>query len=180
MISFRAGIAYTGRNFFSNAGGVDAVMDDVSRAINELKEERRFFHLFTHEELALLFPLFGMVHYATKTTIFEEEKPSSIPLFVVYSGSLEIYKKTDFGRPYVLARVTRGALMGQISLTISDNIASVSAVTIEDTNLLMMSADRVSALLEKHPAIGVKILKEIIRVQNIRMNDLVSRMAATL
>jgi CRP-like cAMP-binding protein len=155
-------------------------MDDVSIAIKQLREERRFFHLFTQEELALLFPLFGKVHYAAKSTIFSEDETANVPFFVVYNGALEIYKKTDFGRPYVLARVKRGALMGQISLTVSDNKASVSAATIEVTELLMMSADRVSEVLEKHPSIGIKMLKEIIRVQNIRMSDLVSRMASTL
>ena len=155
-------------------------MDDVSRAIKQLQDEKRFFHLFSQEELALLFPLFGMVHYPTKATIFSEDDNSNGPFFVVFNGSLEINKKTDFGRPFVLARITRGALMGQISFTVSANRAAVSAVTLDATDLLMMSADRVKAVLEKHPTIGVKLLREIIRVQNIRMTELVSRMASTL
>lgn len=155
-------------------------MDDVSNAIKQLRDEKRFFHLFSQEELALLFPLFGMVHYPAKATIFSEDELANVPFFVVFHGSLEINKKTDFGRPYVLARITRGALMGQISFTVSQNRASVSAVTIEDTDLLMMSADRVAAVLEKHPSIGVKLLREIIRVQNIRMSELATRMTTTL
>jgi CRP-like cAMP-binding protein len=155
-------------------------MDDVSIAIKQLRDERRFFHLFTQEELALLFPLFGMVHYAAKSTIFEEEESVALPFFVVFTGALEITKKTDFGRPFVLAHITRGALMGQVSLAPSDNKAVISAVTNEGTDLLMMSAGLVSEVLEKHPTIGIKILKEIIRVQNIRMTELVSRLAGTL
>lgn len=155
-------------------------MDDVSTAIKQLRDEKRFFHLFSQEELALLFPLFGMVHYPAKTTVFSEDELVNVPFFVIFQGSLEINKKTDFGRPYVLARITRGSLMGQISFTVSQNRATVSAVTIEDTDLLMMSADRVVAVLEKHPSIGVKLLREIIRVQNIRMSELATRMTTTL
>ena len=70
--------------------------------------------------------------------------------------------------------------MGQISFTVTENRAAVSAVTLEDTDLLMMSADRVAAVLDKHPSIGVKLLREIIRVQNIRMSDLVTRMLTSL
>jgi CRP-like cAMP-binding protein len=155
-------------------------MDDVSIAIKQLRDERRFFHLFSHEELALLFPLFGMVNYPEKSTIIEEGESTALPFFVVISGALEITKKTDFGRPFVLAHITRGAIMGQVSLVPSDNKAVISAVTNDGVDLLMMSADRVTEVLDKHPTIGIKILKEIVRVQNIRMTDLVSRMAATL
>lgn len=155
-------------------------MDDVSNAIRELKEENRFFHLFSQEELAILFPLFGVVHYPAKAVVFAEGEPTMVPLFVVLKGSLEISKKTDFGRPFVLAKLTRGALMGQVSLLPTSRVAPVSAVTREETELLMMSADRVAELLEKHPGVGVKILKEIIRVQNIRMLDMVDRMTASL
>jgi hypothetical protein len=70
--------------------------------------------------------------------------------------------------------------MGQVSLAPSDNKAVISAVTNDGVDLLMMSADRVTEVLDKHPTIGIKILKEIVRVQNIRLTDLVSRMAATL
>lgn len=155
-------------------------MDEVSQAIKQLRDEKRFFHLFSQEELALLFPLFGIVHYAAKSTVFAEEDTTNIPFFVVYNGALEINKKTDFGRPFVLARISRGSLMGQIAFTVSRNRATVSAITLEETDLLMMSADLVVAVLDKHPTIGIKLLREIIRVQNIRMADLVTRMIATL
>lgn len=155
-------------------------MDNVSTAIRELREENRFFHLFSQEELAVLAPLFGVVGYPARAQVFAEGEPTMVPFFLVLSGALEINKKTDFGRPFVLARVTRGALMGQVSLNPSSRVAPVTAVTLETTELLMMSSDRVAELLERHPAIGVKILKEIVRVQNIRMLEMVERMTASL
>jgi len=155
-------------------------MDNVSTAIRQLREENRFFHLFGQDELAVLAPLFGVVEYPTRGVVFAEGEPTMVPLFLVLTGALEINKKTDFGRPFVLAKVTRGALMGQVSLSRTPRVAPVTAVTLDATELLMMSADRVVELLEKHPAIGIKILKEIIRVQNVRMLELVDRMTASL
>ena len=155
-------------------------MDEISNAIRQLKEEGRFFQLFSQEELALLFPYFGLVHYAAKAVIFAENEPTMVPLFVVVKGALEVNKKTDFGRPFVLAKITRGALMGQVSLNSSPRVAPITAVALEDTELLMMSADRITELLERHPVIGIKILKEIIRVQNIRMLEMAERMTSSL
>jgi len=155
-------------------------MDDISIAIRQLREEGRFFQLFSQEELALLFPFFGVVHYPAKAVVFAEGEPTMVPFFVVVEGALEISKKTDFGRPFVLAKITRGALMGQVSLNATPRVAPITAVALKETEVLMMSADRVAELLEKHPTIGIKILKEIIRVQNIRMLDMVDRMTASL
>jgi len=155
-------------------------MDNVSVAILQLREENRFFHLFSQEELGVLAPLFGVVEYPARSAVFAEGEPTMVPLFLVLTGALEINKKTDFGRPFVLAKVTRGALMGQVTLNAAPRVAPVTAVTLEATELLMMSADRVADLLENYPAIGIKILKEIIRVQNVRMLELVDRMTASL
>lgn len=155
-------------------------MDDVSNAIKQLSNEQRFFHLFSQEELALLFPLFGMVNYPKKALVFGEGDSANIPFFVVYNGSLEVRKSTDFGRPFVLARINRGALMGQLSFAPGNARASVSAITLEETDLLILSADRIARLFNEHPEVGVKLLKEVIRVQNIRMNQLVYRLTSAL
>ncbi len=155
-------------------------MPKVSQAIDELRRENRFFHLFTAAELAVLQPLFHLTRCLRGETLIEEGDPAGGPFAIVLSGALEIKKQTDFGSQVVLAKVTRGALLGHSSIYLRNRPSPITAAARENTEILYLPQENLAALLENHPAIGVKILQEVIRVQDIRLQELVERFAGTL
>ncbi len=155
-------------------------MPKVKQAIDELRRENRFFHLFTDAELEVLQPLFQLTRCPRGETLIEEGDPAGGPFAIVLSGALEVKKETEFGHQVVLAKTIRGALLGYASIYLSNRPLPITAVALEDTESLSMPPEQLAALLENHPVIGVKILKEVIRVQDIRLQELLVRFAGTL
>ena len=155
-------------------------MPTVSQAISELRRENRFFHLFSDAELEVLRPLFQLTRCRQGETLISEGDAEGGPFSIVLSGSLEIKKLTEFGRYVVLAKVTRGALQGYSSVYHRSRPFPITAVVMEGTELLSLPKEKLDALLDNHPAIGIKILREVIRVQDVRLQELVVRFAATL
>ena len=155
-------------------------MPKISQAIDELRREKRFFHLFTEAELAVLQPLFHLTRCLRGENLIEEGDSAGGPFAIVLSGVLEIKKQTDFGSQVVLAKITRGALLGHSSVHLRSRPFPITAVAREETEILYLPPEQLAALFENHPAISVKILQEIIRVQDIRLQELVERFAGTL
>jgi CRP-like cAMP-binding protein len=155
-------------------------MEKLTAIIAALREEKRFFHLFDEEELNVLAPLFLLSRYQPGETLIEEGDPAGGPFAIVLSGSLEVKKKTEFDRPIVIAKVGRGALLGYSSIYPSSRTFPITAVTMEKTEILYMPPERLAHLLSERPAIGVKILKEVIRVQDTRLQELLARFTALM
>jgi CRP-like cAMP-binding protein len=159
--------------------GKDA-METLNKLIASLREENRFFHLFDDEELAVLIPLFNLALFQPGQILIEEGDPAGGPFSIVLSGSLEVKKKAEFGSPIVLAKVGRGALLGYSSILQSSRPFPITAVAMEKTQILYVPPPRFVGFLDQYPAIGVKILKEIIRVQDARLEDLLARFTALM
>jgi hypothetical protein len=53
-------------------------------------------------------------------------------------------------------------------------------VALKNSEFLQASAEEIAGLIERHPAIGIKILAEIVRIQDIRLEELLERFTATL
>ena len=155
-------------------------MPTVSQAIAELRQENRFFHLFSDAELAALEPLFELTRCRQGEILISEGDPAGGPFSIILSGTLEIKKLTEFGRFVVLAKVTRGAIQGYSSIYLRNRPLPITAVALEETELLSLPREKLAALLENHPALSVKILREVVRVQDIRLQELAARFAATL
>jgi CRP-like cAMP-binding protein len=155
-------------------------MEKLTDIVTSLREENRFFHLFDEVELKILVPLFLLARYQSGETLIEEGDPAGGPFAIVLSGSLEVKKKTEFDRPIVIAKVGRGALLGYASIYQSSRPFPITAVTMEKTEILYLPPTRLVELLDQHPAIGVKILKEVIRVQDTRLQELLARFTALM
>lgn len=155
-------------------------MDNVSRNIEQLRRDKRFFHLFSEAELEVLSPLFHLTRCRAGEVLIEEGNPVGGPLAIVVGGALEIKKRTDFGGALVLAKVSRGALLGYSSIYPSNRPFPITAVALEETDILFMQPDQVARIMEQYPTIAVKMLREVIRVQDIRLQELLARFTATL
>ena len=155
-------------------------MDIVEICIKGLMDENRFFHNFTPAELEILMPLFHLNRCQPDENLIEEGTAAGGPFSIIVTGSLEIKKRTEFGRFVVLAKVSRGAVIGYGSIHRTSRPFPITATALEKTELLYIPREDFDQLLEDHPWIGVKIMREVIRIQDIRLQELLERFTSTM
>ena len=151
---------------------------DVQSVLPELKEAVRMFRILDDEELRLLTPYFDLQAYPAGTTLIKEGETGD-RVGVVVSGKLETKKQTKFGNhAIVLAQITRGALVAQGSVLEPDQPYPITIEALEDTHIISINAANLEEILRKHPALGVKLLREVIRVLVIRWQELIQRFSS--
>lgn len=146
--------------------------------IEQLRAERKFFHLFDEQEITLLKTMFKKVEYPAGTVLAKEGAQSDGSFEVLVSGSIEVKKATEFGKSLVFAKLHRGTILGQIGLDGSSWPVPITMVTLTDTTLLRLRPEDGLLLLEHHPRTGIKFLMEIIRVMQIRTRELAARFSS--
>jgi CRP-like cAMP-binding protein len=150
---------------------------DLRQIIHELKDELKIFHLLSDEELDQLVPCFERVSYPAGSTLFEEGESGDFIGFVI-SGKLEVKKQTEFkGRQIVLALLSKGSFVGELSL-IDEQPRSATVTVADDSELIILRRDAFDGFMQKHPFIGIKILKGLNRILAIRLRKAVDRLTA--
>ncbi len=91
--------------------------------------------------------------------------------YLINSGSVEVSKEGEDKKKVVLARLEHGNIFGEMSLiTGQDRSATVTAL--EDTNVIVLSRERLEAVLRNNPQNLSSFLKTIF--QRLRyMNEMV-------
>jgi len=78
------------------------------------------------------------------------------------------------GKPVLLAVLETGSHVGDFSmLPERKSLGQVRAV--EDTDLFVITHDKLDAFMQEHPHIGIKILKGISTVLSIRLKSAIDR-----
>ena len=78
------------------------------------------------------------------------------------------------GRPLLLAVLEKGSHVGDFSmLPERKSLGQVRAI--EDTDMLVLSHNKLDAFMQEHPHIGIKILKGISTVLSIRLKSAIDK-----
>jgi CRP/FNR family cyclic AMP-dependent transcriptional regulator len=107
------------------------------------------------------------------TTMFQE-KELGLTFYVVLSGSIKLFTRSNNGEEKVLSLVSAGESFGELSL-LDGRPRSASAQTLEPTAVLELSSEQFMQLLESHFDITRGILSELcrrLRKTNEHVNDL--------
>ena len=148
--------------------------DKIIEILRELREDKVFYFL-EEEDLALVAPFFELVQHPPNTLIFKENEQGDFICFVL-SGKLEVKKQTEFkGNQIILALLTKGAMVGELSL-FDQSKRSATVETAEETTLLILRNSSLDDLIQKHPYIGIKILKGFIRILSLRLRKATERL----
>ncbi len=107
--------------------------------------------------------------------IFKEGDEGNFICFVV-KGGIDIIKKTNTGEERTIATVHRGASLGEMTV-IDKTHRSASARAKTDATLLILSEKNFNTLLDKHPRIGIKVLKGLTRILSLHMRRTSSLLA---
>jgi CRP-like cAMP-binding protein len=146
----------------------------ASENLCKLRDEVTF-SLLNEEDFAKIACFFESVTYPATTVIFREGDPAGFIGFVL-SGKLEVKKRTEFkGNQLIIAILTKGALVGELSI-FDENRRSSTVEAVEESSLLILRDNAFETLLRDYPEIGIKILKGFIRILSLRLRKTTERL----
>lgn len=79
------------------------------------------------------------------------------------------------GNQLIIAILTRGALVGELSI-FDEHKRSATVEAVEETSILILRNDAFDALLRDYPEIGIRILKGFIRILSLRLRKTTERL----
>lgn len=151
---------------------------DLSRDkenIIQLLKGMRMFDELTDEELVVTSGYMNLYELKKGDFLFKEGDTGDYVCFVA-AGGIDVLKESITGNRVVISTVSRGYSLGEMSV-IDETSRSASAMAREDTTLIVLARNGFRIILEKHPQVGIKMLKGIARLLSINMRKTSDRLA---
>lgn len=142
-----------------------------------MKNDLRFFKFLSDADTEILAPYFKCRQVTAGEVLWSEGDEAQFAAFVM-SGRIEEKKNTEFeGRQMVIGVYSEGTVIGEFSLI--DNLPrAVTAVCLEDAQLLLLPREHLERLLVEHPELGIRLLKGVLLTLSIRLRKSFERMVA--
>ncbi|MBP7738489.1 MAG: cyclic nucleotide-binding domain-containing protein [Spirochaetes bacterium] len=117
------------------------------------------FRNLTNRELKKVSALIYERRYQIGEFLFEKEQPGTA-MFIVKTGLVQIVLPGRTDEESVLAVINPEDFLGELAL-LDDTPRSASAKAVEKTEALAFFREDLNELLETHPAIGSKIMRDL-------------------
>ena len=145
----------------------------------EAESLKSVFKFLGEKEIETLCSYLEIKDFSADTTVMTEGEPGDFIGFLV-KGKLAVKKETRFpGKHILLAILDPGTMVGELSIMeCCQRNATVTAL--EESQLLLLSRERMNALIEAHPILGVSFLKRIIQILSLRLKKADDRLANLL
>lgn len=141
----------------------------------DLLSDVPLFRLLDRDERADLALALDQRSCSAGETVFSMSEPGD-SLYIVSSGSVELFVKDNTGTRIVLTVCTPGEVFGELSI-FDGGARTATAVCIEESNLLVLQRDDLVAFLRRHPDAAMDLLTTM--GQRMRSTDeLLRRRAA--
>jgi CRP/FNR family transcriptional regulator, cyclic AMP receptor protein len=115
-----------------------------------------FFELLKDEDRCELATVVDAIKLNTGEILFNAGDPGE-SLFVVRSGSIELYIKDTAGQKIVLTIAEEGSLFGELSL-LDSGPRTATAIALNDSELLVLDRDDLLLLFQKRPDAALNML----------------------
>jgi CRP/FNR family cyclic AMP-dependent transcriptional regulator len=151
--------------------------DRVGKATVDFLIAFPFFETLTSEDILIIAEHINFLEIDEGAYVFREGDGGDCVYFVI-EGELEVIKESavDGKEGVVISTLSKGQSIGEMSvIEKTPRSATVRART--PTTVLTLSADGFDIILEKHPKIGIKILKGISRLLSMNLRKTSSRLA---
>ena len=159
--------------------------EDLYRELNEHEEKTRDFMLtlalfdaFKSEDLDILARHMNYTEIMRGEYLFTEGDQGDYMCFIV-RGLLEVLKKTMVGDYRTIARLGKGSTIGEMSI-IDKSPRSASVIARQPTVALILTKKGFDLLTDRYPAIGITLLKKIMRLLSLNMRRTSSKLADQL
>jgi CRP/FNR family transcriptional regulator, cyclic AMP receptor protein len=136
------------------------------------------FKFLAEEEIEVLVAYLELRSFPADTLLMKEGEPGDFTGFLM-KGRLEVKKETSFaGKFILLAMLDPGSVVGEVAL--ADNHRAATVTALEDSQLLVLTRQRLTELTEREPQLGIKLLMRIIKVLGLRLQRADERLAKLL
>lgn len=143
----------------------------------DILKKIEFFSALSPKELEALAEL-TLRKTHRKGTYIHAEGQKNDKLHIIVSGEVEVVKVTN-SKEVVLGRIGAGGFYGEMSMFIPPTIrAAVKAV--EDTEVLSLPHEALKMFFDKNPAVGTKILWDMMKTVCLRLNQVNEKYGATM
>lgn len=115
-----------------------------------------FFELLQEQDRLELANVVDAVKLNTGEVLFQAGEPGD-SLFIVRSGSIELFIKDTVGQKIVLTIAEQGRLFGELSL-LDSGPRTATAVALSETELLVLDRDDLLLLFQKRPDAALSML----------------------
>lgn len=151
---------------------------DVAQRIQDILEsdsgEISIFRHLAADEMVGIADYFEVRRYITGEVVVEEGKQLDC-LGIVIEGKLEArHRPSVEGNDMIIAHLGKGAHIGSVSSP-GGRPAMATVAAEEETELLCIREERFDELADKHPRRAVRILKGVIEVLSIRLDNAIDR-----
>lgn len=133
------------------------------------------FDAFKMDELDTLARHMNYAEVLRGDYLFTEGDKGDSMCFVV-RGLLDVLKKTTAGDFRVIARLGKGSTIGEMSI-IDKAPRSATVIARQPSVVIILTKKGFDILTERHPALGVTLLKKIMRLLSLNMRRTTSRLA---
>ena len=117
--------------------------------------------------------------------LIEEEIGST--MFVILDGRVKISRISDEGREVILSILVDGDFFGEMSI-LDGQTRSANAVTLEDTQMLIVRRENFLQMLYDYPQVSINLLKELAhrlrrsdsQIKSLSLQNALGRVASTI
>ena len=121
------------------------------------------------EQLDIFIAYVELLELKPDTTVFKEVDSGDAVYFIL-KGELEVTMDSDWGEDVKIATLTDGSVFGEMSL-IDELPRSASVTARSKSSVLRLKKIYFEEILEKHPAIGVILLKGLSKIVCQRVRE---------
>jgi CRP-like cAMP-binding protein len=126
---------------------------------SELLRRSPLFAGLSDEEIALVAQSARQVQYPRKSIVFHEGDPGD-HLLVITRGRVKVLLSGDQGQETIVAILDAPAFLGEMAL-LAEAPRSATVMTLENTEFIRIGRSSFLTLIEEHPAIGTKVLRQL-------------------
>jgi CRP-like cAMP-binding protein len=110
--------------------------------------------------------------------LFNEGDKGDYVCFIL-DGTLEVIKESSLGERAVIATLSRGRSIGEMSV-IDDFPRSATVRALTEAHLLTLTHKNFQKILKENPLIGIKLLKKISRLLSLNLRQTSSRLTESI
>ncbi|MFO8057268.1 MAG: cyclic nucleotide-binding domain-containing protein [bacterium] len=127
------------------------------------------FRDFSDKEIAVLSKYMEEKSIAAPTPLFLENMPGE-SMFIIVSGAINIAKMRGEGETETLMTLGAGDFFGELAL-VENGPRAVSALTAQDSQLLVMKRSAFEKMMEESPQIAVKVVMGMYKTVTSRIKS---------
>lgn len=143
--------------------------------IEHILRENPFFEEFSAEEIDYFARRLSLRQVPAETVLFHKGDIGSY-LFFIVEGEAEIRLEAAELKQVIVATFERGACVGEMSI-VDDYSRSATVLVTKDSELLVLSRHRFTAICEERPEVGLKFLRGIAKNLSLRLRTTSGRFA---